>query len=337
MKNVLLIQCDGKMPNLALMRIAAHHRKQGDSVHLQSVRRKDHDFTLGYWDRWNKVYASLIFASSQPIARRIKRAFPDAILGGSGWGFQTTDQFSIAENAPMDYSLYPACRTSIGFTQRGCRLDCGFCLVHKMEGDVRDVATVNEVWRGEPWPRELILLDNDFFGSPTWREKIAEIRDGRFKVSITQGINARMLSEQSAAALASIDYRADNMKRPCIHTAWDNLGDERPLFRGLNALKRYGVKPDHITVYMLVGFENGDLSEADFERHRKLREFGCRPYPMPFIGADGERASKLTRFQTWVLGAYDKRGITWERFWTAKGQPKNLGRRDQPLLELATM
>lgn len=38
--NVLLIQCDGKMPNLALMRIAAHHRDQGDFVQLCSTQNK---------------------------------------------------------------------------------------------------------------------------------------------------------------------------------------------------------------------------------------------------------------------------------------------------------
>lgn len=188
------------------------------------------------------------------------------------------------------------------------------------EGAVRDVASIHEVWRGEPWPRELILLDNDFFGSPSWKEKIAEISAGGFKVSLSQGINARMLSDEAAAALASIDYRNDAMDRKCLHTAWDSLGDERPLFRGLKSLVKHGVKPRHITVYMLVGYHDGPrLTEGDFERHRKLREFGCLPFPMPY-----ERTRELVGFQRWIVGAYDKR-IPWTAWERAKYQPKNLG------------
>lgn len=38
--NVLLLQLDGKLPNLALMRIAAHHRAQGDAVELRAELRE---------------------------------------------------------------------------------------------------------------------------------------------------------------------------------------------------------------------------------------------------------------------------------------------------------
>ena len=66
-------------------------------------------------------------------------------------------------------------------------------------------ASVLDIWRGEPWPRELILLDNDFFGEPGWRQEIAVIRDGDFKVSFNQGINARCLTDEAAAALATAE------------------------------------------------------------------------------------------------------------------------------------
>ncbi len=334
--NVLLIQIDGKMPNIALMRIAAHHREQGDFVHLVQYRRPRKEATiadaeLGLFDQWDKVYASLIFTKSQSVAKRIKEVYRHADIAGTGWNFKTLEEYGIIGELPRDYTIYPECRQSIGFTQRGCRLECKFCVVPKKEGKVRDVLTIHQLWRGEPWPRELILLDNDFFGSPTWRDKIAEIRDGKFKVSFSQGINARMLSDEAAQAIASVKYRNDEMKRPCIHTAWDNLGDEGPLFRGLRSLVKYGVKPDHITVYMLIGYEQPHLTQPDFERQRKLREFGCRPYPMPFVrGKIGEPGWELVRFQTWVLGAYDKdlpsrKAVPWDTWMLAKGQPQNLG------------
>lgn len=323
---VLLIQCDGCMPNIALMRLAAHHRSQGDFVYLQQMRRPDSGLVeRGLFDDWDRVYASLIFTKSQPIARRLLQVYPQAVVGGTGWNFKTLEDYGVPTEGPMDYSDYPGCRQSIGFTQRGCRLNCGFCVVPSKEGSVHDTKTVHQLWRGEPWPRELILLDNDFFGSATWRDKIAEIRSGGFKVSFTQGINARMLSDEAAETMASVKYRNDAMTRPCLHTAWDNLGDEKPLFRGLNALVRHGVKPDHITVYMLIGYREPRLTEEDFERQRKLREFGCRPYPMPFIrGRRGQPGYDLVRFQTWVVGAYDKR-IDWQTWMAADGRPEKIG------------
>lgn len=318
--NVLLVQIDGKMPNLALMRIAAHHRANGDFVHLEQVRSERHDFSRGLFDQWDMVYASLIFTNSQSIARNLLSAYPNAILGGTGWSFKTTEDYGIPINGPRDYSFY-SCRQSIGFSQRGCRLECGFCVVPKKEGKVHDVATINEIWRGDPWPREVILLDNDFFGSPTWRQKIREIKNGRFKVSLSQGINCRLLPEDGAKELAGIQYRNDAMNRPCIHTAWDNIGDEKPLFRGLKLLVKHGVRPDNITVYMLIGYETPHLTESDFERHRKLREFGCRPYPMPFDRTNRE----LAGFQRWVVKRIDVAAPgSWENFKLAGYRPEKM-------------
>lgn len=305
--NVLLVQIDGAMPNIALMRIAAHHRDRGDFVHLEHLRRprkeaRIRDVERGLFDQWDKVYASLIFTKSQPIARRLLEVYPHAVVGGSGWGFQTVEKHAGIESLAQDYRDWPAFRASIGFSQRGCRLDCGFCVVPKKEGKVRDVATINQIWRGDPHPRDVVLLDNDFFGSPTWRDKIKEIKEGNFRVSLAQGINARLLPEEGAAALASINYRSIDMEKRRLYTAWDSLADEKPLFRGLRALVKYGVRPDNIMVYLLIGYAHGPvLHEEDFERHRKLREFGCRPYPMYY-----EWTKELQGFQRWCVLAKDK-------------------------------
>ena len=119
-----------------------------------------------------------------------------------------------------------------------------------------------------------------------------EIRDGRFAVSFTQGINARCLTDEAAEAIASVDYRNDSMDTRRIYTAWDNRGDEERLFAGLNRLVKYGVKPDHIMVYMLVGYWPAETQEDRDYRRRRLREFGARPYPMPYY-----RTPRLIGFQ----------------------------------------
>jgi hypothetical protein len=320
---VLLLHLDGKLPNLALMRLSAHHKGLGDEVslrradNLRAVEPRLDDPT------WDRVYGSLIFERSRPLAERVLVVYPGAILGGTGWDVEKgLDEVGVPDG-PLDYSPYPWFRQSLGFTQRGCRLNCGFCVVRRKEGAVRETATIAEIWRGDPWPRELLLLDNDFFGQKRWAERIDEIRAGGFRVSFNQGINARMLTDETAAAIAGVDYRDDSMKVKRIYTAWDNLRDEARLFAGLDALVRHGVKPDHIMVYILVGYWPGETAEDREHRRARLREFGARPYPMPFV-----RTPELIGFQRWIIGAYDKK-IPWRDFKAARYQPSNLGRVEQ--------
>lgn len=328
---VLLWHLDGKLPNLALMRIAAHHRELGHQIELRRVsdgssldaaawREIEPRFGDAAWDR---VYASAIFERTRPLADRLAALYPGAEIGGTGTYSlgRTLASVDIPEDGPLDYAAYPDFTASLGFTMRGCRFNCDFCVVPRKEGRARPHGTVAEVWRGDPWPRHLHLLDNDFFGNPQWPDRIAEIRDGDFRVSFTQGINVRVLSDKAAAAIASVNYRADDMRERRIYTAWDSLGDERVLFRGLDRLVAHGVKPDHIMVYMLIGYVSDETHEQRDHRRRRLREFGCRPYPMPFV-----RTPELLAFQRWVIGAYDK-GIPWERWKAARYNPRKLGDR----------
>lgn len=311
---VLIFQLDGKIPNIALMRLSAHHKSRGDDVSFRwtGSPRKE------IWDHPDVVYGSAIFEKTRPAVDQLKSEFPNAIVGGTGVDVASSLEAIGVTTIEQDYTIYPRWKQSIGFTQRGCRLKCPFCVVPRKEGKIRDEKTIEQLWRGEPWPRELILLDNDFFGQSRWRYKILEMREGGFKVSFNQGINARFLTEESAEAIASVDYRDDSMRIKRIYTAWDNRRDEERLFRGLNLLTRYGVKPVQIMVYMLIGYWSWETEEDRLYRQGKLREFGCLPYPMPFV-----RTKELVGFQRWVVGAYDKR-IPWADWKKANYDPHQL-------------
>ena len=318
---VLLLHLDGKLPNLALMRLAAHHRAQGDHVEL---RRVDNPTRIGprFGDpEWDRVYGSLIFERTRPHAELVRRVYPHAILGGTGWDVASNLEAHGITTETLDYSDYPRWRQSIGFSQRGCRLRCAFCVVPRKEGAVRETQTIHDIWRGDPWPREIILLDNDFFGQPRWADRIAELQAGDYKVSFNQGINARMLTDETAAAIASVNYRDDGMRYKQIYTAWDNRKDEHRLFAGLEALVRYGVKPREIMVYMLCGYWPGETHEDREYRRKQLRAFGATPYPMPFV-----RTQELVRYQRWVIGQYDKQ-VSWEEWMAAGYYPTGLNRR----------
>ena len=87
---------------------------------------------------------------------------------------------------------------------------------------------------------------------------------------------------------------------------------------GLAALEHHGIKPDHIMVYMLIGYWPGETSDDWEYRRMRLREFGARPYPMPF-----ERTREAVGFQRFVVGAYDKR-FSWDHWKRANFRPERL-------------
>src|SRR5574337_2224687 len=114
------------------MRLAAHHRAAGDEVEL---RRADNKGSLkralqaGFakieprlGDRpWDRVYGSLIFERTRPLAERARQLYPDIVLGGTGWNLSTRlEEVGIDTNGTYDYSVYPKFQRSMGFSQRGC-------------------------------------------------------------------------------------------------------------------------------------------------------------------------------------------------------------------------
>lgn len=115
---VRITQLDGSLPNLALMRLAAWHKAQGDEVHF-SDRPERGMFEPDY----EIVYGSAIFSFSGEAAKRLMIEFPGAIVGGTGSGSPVTlDGIVPSQFTGLDYSLWPSFRASLGFTQRGCRL-----------------------------------------------------------------------------------------------------------------------------------------------------------------------------------------------------------------------
>lgn len=304
---VRITQIDGALPNLALMKLARWHRERGDHVTL--TRSIAPDLFEPVPDR---VYGSAIFKFSEERLARFREQWPAAIVGGTGSGNPVTVEEVIGLD-PYEHYDYEGTGVdySIGFTQRGCRLKCKFCVVPTKEGKNRSVNTIADIWRGEPWPKKLHLLDNDFFGQPEeqWRARVEEIVEGGFKVCMSQGINVRLLNEQAAAALVRMEYRNTDFTRRRLYTAWDNLGDEKVFFRGVDMLEAAGIPPKHLMAYMLVGFDKRETWEAIWHRFNRMVARGILPYPMVF-----DRARKdLTAFQRWVItGLY--RAVPWDEY-----------------------
>lgn len=306
-QHVRLTQLDGALPNLALMKLSHWHRSKGDTVHLT---RQIYPTLLE--PEYDVVYGSSIFQFSEDRRVMFCQEWPTALLGGTG----TINKMEVEEITGgynhWDYTDYPEFDASLGYTQRGCRMAgpksiCRtFCVVPDKEGFPKIAQTINEIWRGDPWPKKLHLLDNDFFGGPEWRKRIEEIREGGFRVCMSQGINTRLITKEAAEALATIQYRSTKFNERRLYTAWDNIGDERVFFNGVDLLEAAGVPPKHLMAYMLIGSDIAETWERLWTRFRKMVERGIEPYPMV---KDRSRKDLLC-FQRWVItGLY--RFVSW--------------------------
>lgn len=305
---VRITPLDGELPNLALMTVADFHLARGDEV----VVTRDIEADLFEDVRYDRVYGSSIFDFSRGRLDRFVRAWPGAIIGGTGSGTWITVKDAIGEDwRGVSYQGYEKFAESIGFTQRGCRLKCKFCVVPRKEGKPESVRTIHEIWRGDPWPRKLHILDNDFFGQPVneWLARIEELREGRFRVCLSQGINIRLINQPAAEALASIQYRDTRFSERKLYTAWDNFGDEKIFFRGVDTLERAGVPAKHLRAYMLIGFDPLETWERIWRRFKKMVDRGIEPYPMVY----NRQRRDLICFQRWVItGLY--RIIPWDQY-----------------------
>lgn len=292
---IRLTQIDGKLPNLALMKLSHFYKSQGHEVYFQdSITRSIFE------PEYDLVFGSAIFSTSAKKIQLFRAHFPSAKVGGTGSGEKwTVEDFTGDYPDLYDYSIYPDFRHSIGFSQRGCRLRCKFCVVPEKEGKNRSVNGIGEIWRGEGYPKNLLLLDNDFFGQPDWREKSEEIIAGGFKVCFSQGVNVRLFDREAAQVLGRMKYYDDAFERRRIYTAWDNLRDAEIFFRGIGYLTDSGVKPDEIMVYFLCNYWQKGLTADVWERFSRMKEIGLRPYPMIFEKQTADR--RLCDFQTWVI------------------------------------
>lgn len=325
---VLCFQIDGKFPNLALMKLAAWHRAKGDVVFLTPFLR---DLPFVEYDR---AYASSIFEFSGERRKNLTTMAPDAIVGGDGYkpiwndlkvkgrnlgsNLREVITDSDPEAITPDYADYPNFPNSIGYTQRGCRLDCAFCRMKTREGEARNVNRLAGIWRGESHPKNIVLLDNDFFGQAEWREILDEAKAGDFKICFNQGINIRLINADQAKILSGVFYCDDQFKTRRLYTAWDNLGDEKVFKEGVRTLVAAGISPKHLMVYMLIGFRKGETEEEILYRFNEMVALGVRPYPMVFDRTN----RRLRAFQRWVIRRYYE-FIPWNKYGE---KPENHGK-----------
>jgi hypothetical protein len=258
---ILLLQLDGRLPNLALMKLSRHFKDQGKNVTL--VRG---DALI---EGVESVHASSIFFNPKSHERmeKLLNFYGDSLrMGGSGVDVTLRLPIEI-EALPADYSLYPELGDrAIGFLTRGCKFACPFCIVPQKEGAVRQVSDLDALLdsgrRGE-----LILLDDNILSHGKAGMLLEQMANRNLKVNFNQTLDLRLVDRQTARLLNRIDCSNVAFTRRVIHFS---LNDTSDLDRIRRCYSYFGFTPaDNVEFICMYGF-NTTLAE-DLERFRFLR------------------------------------------------------------------
>ena len=253
--NIGLLAVDSNYPNLALMKLSAAHKANGDNVDWYNP-----------FDTYDIVYLSKIFSFTNdyqyPIvnAQLVKR-------GGTGYDYTTTLPVEIDSLQP-DYSLYPSIdnRTAYGFLTRGCVRHCKWCIVPKKEGFIKPYMNIEQI--AVNGRDKVVLMDNNVLAIDYGLEQIEKIAKLGIHVDFNQGLDARLVTEDVAQLLAKTKW----IKR--IRLACDTPAQIAECDKAIDRIDKYGYKGEYLIYCILLD----DINEC-YERVTHWRNRGSRFYP----------------------------------------------------------
>ena len=172
--------------------------------------------------------------------------------------------------------IYPKMDVAIGRFTRGCIRNCPWCVVPKMDGHkVRHVADLSDFWDGQDTVR--LLDDNIMADADEFCRCCEQLHDAGVK-TIWEALDIRLVTDEIASALATVKQAKS------IHFAWDGPAQDDAVPRGIEILRRNGIKPYRLMFYVLIGFNT--TPEYDMYRVMSLKEMGANPFAMPFDKKD---------------------------------------------------
>lgn len=285
-----LIDVDSKnFPNLALMKISAHCKQEGDTV----------EWYQPFGERYDVVFMSKVFSFTPDYDLCINAN--TVVRGGTGYCVRLEngrEVFDKAESIVLpneiehiypDYSLYNITDTAYGFLTRGCPRGCEFCIVGKKEGKCsRKVADLTEFWRGQ---KNIVLCDPNILACPDWKDLLTQLADSKAWVDFNQGLDIRLMTPEKIELLNKIKMKE-------VHFAWDRYEDKDLVLAKLKEYATLGRMRvvQHRIVYTIVNFNT--TFEQDIERIYTLRNLGYWAYVMIY---DKEHCDKrYKQLQRWV-------------------------------------
>ena len=275
---IALVDVDGRnFPNLALMKLSAWHKAQGDSVEWYSP----------LFSRPDKIYASKVFTFTPDY---IDYAYGDPYPVRGGTGYDPTIKLpDEVERTLPDYSIYPEWGSSLGFLTRGCIRNCPWCIVPKKEGSLHEVDDIERVAAGR---KEIVLLDNNFLAADKEfvREQLEKAVRLRLKLDFNQGLDARLVTPENARLLTACRWIR------YIRFSCDTVAMIEPIRRAVSLIRENGFKRE-IFCYMLVQ----DIADAEIRLHA-LVDLNVIPFAQPYRGftADSTPTAEQRKFASFV-------------------------------------
>lgn len=307
-------------PNLALMKISAWHKAQGDTVEWCLpimpydivYQSKVFDETYSKDIDWIPIADTIIKGGTGYVRKRkddnviiteyfyngmwLEKDYCNIVKNGAFRDSERYQEFLPGEIEHMypDYSLYPELTKNMayGFLTRGCPNACGFCVVSCKEGRKSvKVADLSEFWSDQ---KNIKLLDPNILACREHPDLLRQLIESRAKVDFTQGLDIRCTNEENVALLNQIKVKE-------IHFAWDNAKDDlKPKFEWYKTVAKHKPHGRFGTVYCLTNF--GSTMEENLHRIYTLRDLGYDPYVMIY---DKPNAPKEIRnLQRWVNNKY---------------------------------
>ena len=119
-------------------------------------------------------------------------------------------------------------------------------------------------------------------GVPGWRVALT-LRDSGRKWCQTQGYDLRIVARDERLAPLLADYKPWDLafSERRVYCAWDYIGNEAPVRKGIERLLAAGFRPREVTCYTIVGFNTSH--DQDLHRFNVLwGEYGVHPFVMPY-------------------------------------------------------
>ena len=252
-----LLAVDSRYPNLALMKLSAWHRAQGDTVEWYSPL-----------ENYDRVYMAKVFTFTPDYGYYVHA--DEVEKGGTGYDIRKTlpDE---ADRMQPDYSLYPQIdgKTAYGFLTRGCPNRCKWCCVPEKEGKARPYMDADEIAAGGR--TNLILMDNNVLASDYGLEQLEKIVRRGYRADFNQGLDARLVTPEIAGLLARVKW----MKR--IRFGCDTPGQIAECERAIRLVREHGYRGEFFLYCIILGFRES-VERISFWKRDKGVVVHAQPY-----------------------------------------------------------
>lgn len=276
-------------PNLALMKLSAHHKTLGDSVER-----------VNFLNEYDLVYKSKVFSFTEEDKQLVETK--KLQIGGIGYGLYNSLPDNIEHICP-DYSLYN-CNEAYGFLTRGCIRNCPWCIVPQKEGDIKAHADISEFIGNK---KSAILMDNNVLAIDYGLNQIEKIVNMGIKIDFNQGLDARIIANSDSVSKLLSKIR---WLKP-LRMACDTKSSMSAIKQATEKLHKYGCTPSNYFVYVLVK----DIEDA-YERVIFLDALGLDPFAQPYrdFTNNGVIDEESKNFARWVNHKAIFRSVPWKEY-----------------------